>query len=212
MTLLFLIRHGLTDATGKRLTGWTPGVHLSERGREQAAALAERLRPVPLRAVYSSPIERCRETAEPIAATKGLRVSTLEGVGEVRYGSWTNRPLAQLARTRLWRRIQQAPSSVRFPDGETLGEVQGRAIEAVERIVAEHPRAAVALVSHGDVIRLLLAYFAGVHLDLFQRIVIEPTSISIVAAGDGAPRILRTNDTGTLEGFGRVPRRRKVRG
>lgn len=212
MTLLFLIRHGVTDATGKRLTGWTPGVHLSERGREQAAALAERLGPVPFRAVYSSPIERCRETAEPIAAAKRLSVSTLEGVGEVRYGSWTNRPLAQLARTRLWRRVQQAPSSVRFPDGETLGEVQARAIDAVERIVAEHPRAAVALVSHGDVIRLLLAHFAGVHLDLFQRIVIEPTSVSIVAAGDGTPRILRTNDTGTLEGFGRVPRRRKVKG
>src|SRR5437867_7869019 len=175
-TLLLLIRHALTESTGKRLSGWQPGVHLSERGRQQADALAERMASVPVHVLYASPLERCLETAAPIAAAKGLEVRTAPELGEVRYGAWTGRPLAQLARTKLWKQVQQSPSAARFPQGETLLEVQDRAVQEVARLVADHPRKVVAVVSHGDVIRLLLAHFAGVHVDLFQRLIVYPAS------------------------------------
>ncbi len=199
MTLLLLIRHGSTTATDKGvLAGWTPGIHLSDGGREQAERLAERLRGLPIRAVYSSPLERCRETAAPLAAARGLRPMVRSGLGEVRYGRWTGRPLRQLARTKLWRTVMQVPSRARFPDGESLLEVQERAVRETERIVAAHPRSAVAIVSHGDVIRLLLAHFGGAHTDMFQRLIVDPGSVSAVFAGDGLPRILKVNDTGDL--------------
>ncbi len=211
MALLLLIRHGLTDATGRTLVGWTPGVHLSERGRAQARALAERLGPVPLAAMYSSPLERCLETAEPVAAQKGLVVTAIDGLGEVRFGDWTGRTLAQLARTRLWGAIQQVPSGVRFPGGESFLETQHRAVREVAAIAAAHPRRVVAMFSHGDVIKLLVAHFAGLSLDMFQRLVISPASVTAVAAGDGVPRILRVNDTGGVsELIPTRPRRRKV--
>jgi probable phosphoglycerate mutase len=198
MPLLLLIRHALTDATGRSLTGWTPGVHLSERGRGQARALAERLTPVPVAAMYSSPLERCLETAEPVAAQKRLSVTSADDLGEVRYGDWTGRSLAQLSRTRLWKTVQTAPSNARFPNGESLLEVQERAAREAGRIAAAHPRGVVAAFSHGDVIRLLLAHFAGVHVDMFQRLVISPASVTAIALGDGLPRILRVNDTGAV--------------
>ncbi len=214
MPVLLLIRHALTELTGKKMIGWTPGVHLSEKGRAQAEQLAQRLSAVPVTSIYSSPLERCRETAEPLAAFKGLDIHVAPDIGEIRVGEWTGRPLAQLARTKLWRSIQQSPSTARFPGGETLLEVQERAVGEVTRLMQEHPRGVVALVSHGDPIRLLLAHFAGVHVDLFQRIVVDPASVSVVAAGDGMPRIVKVNDTGGLDGLARRrPRRRaKVRG
>lgn len=205
MALLLLIRHGLTDSTGKRLYGWTPGVHLSDRGREQAERLAERLAGVPIRAIYSSPLERCTETAEPLAAATGVEVQVHDDLGEVRYGTWTGRPLAQLARTKLWRTVQHVPSRARFPGGESLLEVQGRAVRATDRILASHPKGTAAVFSHGDVIRLLLAHFIGVHPDLFQRLIVDPGSVSVVSAGDGIPRIIKMNDTGGLADL--VPRK-----
>jgi probable phosphoglycerate mutase len=218
MTLLLLIRHGMTDATGVRITGWTPGVHLSERGREQAMHLVGRLDGVPIAAIYSSPLERCRETAAPLAAERGLRTRARRDLGEVRYGAWTGKPLKQLARTATWRTVQHVPSAARFPDGESLLEVQQRVVGELGRIVRDHPNAAVAVFSHGDPIRLAVAHFAGLHADLFQRITIETASVSALTVSDGAPRILRVNDTGDLSTLGRRPpaRRkgpgRKVRG
>ncbi len=213
MALLLLIRHGLTDATGRRLTGWTPGVHLSDRGREQSERLVERLSGVPIRALYSSPLERCLETAGPISATRGIEIDVRDDLGEVRYGDWTGRPLAQLARTKLWRAVQQVPSRVRFPGGESLLEVQERAVREAERILTAHPRGTAALFSHGDVIRLLLAHFTGVHPDLFQRLIVEPASVSAVFAGDGVPRIVKLNDTGGLADLApRKAHRAEVRG
>lgn len=198
MSILLLVRHGLTDATGKRLMGWTPGVHLSDTGRDQADRLAGRLMPLPIRAIYSSPLERCMETASPLAASKRLDVGVRDDLGEVQYGSWTGRHVAQLARTKLWRRVQQTPSHARFPGGESLLEVQDRAVREADRIIASHPKGIVAIVSHGDVIRLLLAHYTGVHPDLFQRLIVEPASVSAVVAGNGIPRILKVNDTGDL--------------
>jgi probable phosphomutase (TIGR03848 family) len=205
MALILLIRHALTEATGKRLSGRGPGLHLSDRGREQASALADRLRAMPLTAVYTSPLERCVETAEVLCRDRVIEARALPDVLEVEYGRWTGRPLAQLARTSLWKRVQQAPSTVRFPEGESLAEVQSRAAAALNELAERHPKGSVAVVTHAEVIRLAMAHFAGVHLDLFQRLIIHPASVSAIAVGPGIPRIIRLNDTGTLQDL--VPRR-----
>jgi probable phosphoglycerate mutase len=198
MTVVLLVRHGLTDATGRRLTGWAPGVGLSRVGRDQARRAAERLADLPIRAIYSSPLERCVETAEPLARRLRLTVRRREALGEVRYGDWTGRSLARLSKTALWRQVQAVPSNVRFPNGESFLEVQQRAVGELRRIAAAHPRALVAVYSHADVIKLVVAHVAGIHQDLFQRLVIEPASVSAIAIGDGWPRIVKLNETGDL--------------
>ena len=198
MTLLLLIRHALTDHTGKRLYGRTPGVRLSERGREQSRALAERLREVPLDALYTSPMDRCRETASILLEGRRLRARTARDLNEVDYGEWTGRAFGALRRTKAWRMVRTHPAAVRFPGGETLSEVQVRAVRALEEIAGRHPGATVAVVSHGDVIRLSLAHYAGVHLDLFQRLDVSPASLTALLVGDGGPRVVRVNDTGPL--------------
>ena len=198
MALVLLVRHATTEATGRILTGWTPGHPLDETGRAQAAALADRLATMRLAAVYSSPIDRCRETAEAVATRHRLGVREVEDLGEVRYGDWTGRPLRALTRTNLWKELLRAPSQVRFPNGETLGEVQARAVAAVNELAARHRRRTVVACSHADVIRLLLAHYSGVHVDLFQRTAISPASVTAVVLEGGTPRILRVNDTGTL--------------
>ena len=210
MTTVLLVRHAHTDAAGKRLTGWTPGVHLNERGRSEAQRLAERLQDVPVRAIYSSPLERCRETADPLAKAKGLPVRIRRALTEVGYGDWTGRSIASLRRTKLWRQVMLAPSTVRFPGGESLLEVQERAISEVLRIAQAHPRDVVAVLSHADVIRLLVAHLAGMHADHLQRLVVDTASVSVVSLGDGIPRLLRVNDTGELPA--QRSRRVKVRG
>lgn len=214
MTLLLLIRHGHTDAAGKRLTGWARGVHLNATGHREATRLAERLDGVPIAALYSSPLERCRETAAPIARGRGLPVRIRRALIEVDYGDWTGRPISQLRRTALWRRVQQTPSAARFPGGESLLEVQTRAVAELEAIAAEHPGSTVAVVSHADVIRLLIAHFAGMHADLLQRLVVDTASVTVVALVDGAPRVWKVNDTGDLGALrpSRKARRRELRG
>jgi probable phosphoglycerate mutase len=196
-TTLLLIRHAQNDwvRTG-RLAGWTPGVHLNDEGRRQAEALGSHLASAKLQAVYSSPLERAVETAEAIASHyPGLQVCLAEGVGEARYGEWTGKTLRQLSRTRLWQVVQHAPSQARFPGGESIREIQARAVGALEEIVQRHPGASVAVVSHADVIKAVVAHYAGMHLDLFQRVMISPASISVIAVGSGEPRIIRVNDT-----------------
>ena len=141
VTLMLLVRHAATDVTGKRLTGQLPGFHLSEEGHLQADRAAERLGVLPVAAVYSSPLERCRETAGPLARAKGLPVTTVPELLDVGYGRWSGRPLAGLYRTKLWRQLVHAPSAVRFPDGETLGEVQRRAVSALDTIAERRGRA-----------------------------------------------------------------------
>ena len=198
MSVLLLVRHALTDSTGKRLTGWQPGVHLSVRGQQQAEALAERLAPLPVAAIYSSPLERCRETARPFASQARLSVRVKPALGELRFGEWTGRSLRQLSRTKLWKVVQVTPSLARFPDGESIPEAQARAVREVERIAEKHTKEIVAVFSHADVIKLLLAWFSGTHVDLFQRLSVSPASVSAVALGSGPPRILCVNETGGL--------------
>lgn len=216
MTHLLLIRHGRADAKKNRLYGTTPGIHLSDEGREQATRVAARLSSVKLAAVYSSPFERCLETAEAVAAGRDVVVKTLSDLGEVDYGEWTGRTFAALRRTVLWRQVHRLPSSVRFPGGESLQEVRDRGVRALEEIAAQHRNGVVAVVTHGDVIRLVLAHYAGIHIDLFHRLVADPASVTAVALSDGPPRILRVNDTGILTDLvpprPRRPRPPRVRG
>ena len=198
MTTLLLVRHGHTDAAGKRLTGQAPGVHLNELGRRQAERLVERLEGVRIDAIVSSPLERCRETAAPLAKARGRAVDVGRAWIEVGYGEWTGRSISQLRRTKLWRRVMFAPSNVRFPGGESLLEVQGRAVDATLDIAARHARGTVVVVSHADVIRLLVAHVAGMHADHLQRLSIDTASITAVSISDGFPRLLTVNDTDDL--------------
>jgi probable phosphomutase (TIGR03848 family) len=193
MTTFFFVRHGVTSHTGHKLLGWLPDVHLSDEGRAQAEAAAGMLEGVPFRAVFSSPIERTMETARVIAAPHGLEVETRPGMGEVHYGRWTNRSFKTLARTKLWTTVQRFPSGARFPDGESLREVQARAVEEVELIRAEYRKKTVCCVSHADVIKLIAAHYLGMHIDLFQRIDIAPASITAISVSDGGPRVLAVN-------------------
>jgi probable phosphoglycerate mutase len=198
MTTLVLVRHGHTDTAGKRLTGWTPGVHLNARGRTEAERLVERLDGVRIDAIVSSPLERCRETAAPLAKARRLSVRIRRAWIETGYGEWTGRSIAQLKRTRLWRTVMHAPSNARFPGGESLLEVQARAVGAALEVSREHPRGTVVVVSHADVVRLLLAHVAGAHPDHLLRWWVDTGSISVVSLDGGVPRLLAVNDTGDL--------------
>ena len=212
MTTVLFIRHGLTPLTGPVLAGWTPGVHLDDRGRAQAVALGERLREVPLAAVVCSPLERCRETAAAILAGRDPAPSlhVEDAVGEVDYGSWTGRELTALRREPLWAVVQGHPSAAVFPGGEGLAQVSARAVAAVRRWNAEvGPEATYAVVSHGDVIKAILADALGLHLDGFQRIVVDPCALSVVRYGAAATHVERVNDTGGgVAGLVPGPRRR----
>ena len=193
MTTFFFVRHGLTSHTGHKLSGWLPDVHLSEEGRDQVKAVAERLEKVPFKAIYSSPIERATETADAIAERHNLEVEVTPELGEVHYGKWTNRSFKTLIRTKLWTTLQSFPSAARFPDGETLRAVQSRAVDEVERIRGRHPKRMVCCVSHADVIRLIAAHYMGLHIDLFQRISIAPASVTVISISDEGPRVLALN-------------------
>lgn len=201
LAIVLLIRHAVTAATGKRLGGWTPGVHLSDEGREQAERTAGALAQAPLSAVYASPLERTQETARIVAKPHGLPVRTRKGVGEVHYGDWTDKPLGQLRRRKQWRVVQHTPSRMTFPGGESIRGAQARAVDTVEAIAAGHgDKEVVAVVSHGDIIKAAVAHFVGMPLDMFQRLVISPASVTSVALGaDAPPVLLRCNDTGPIE-------------
>jgi probable phosphoglycerate mutase len=196
------VRHGLTAGTGHVLTGRTPGIPLDDRGRDQAAALAARLAEIRLDAIVTSPLERCRQTAEAIAAARDgepLPVKEDGQFAEVNYGDWTGQPLKRLAKDPMWRVVQAHPSAVRFPgeDAESLLEVQHRAVQAVREWNARLGKDAVYLIcSHGDVIKSVIADSLGLHLDLSQRIQVDPCSLSVIRYTPLRPFLVRMNDTG----------------
>ena len=201
MTYILLVRHGQNEWVKKhRLAGWIPGVHLNEEGHQQAAQAAERLAHLPVRAVYSSPVTRCLETAGYIAQRHQVDVVELPALGEVRYGEWEGKKIAKLARKPEWYAVQHYPSRFRFPAGEALRDVQQRAISALEDLSRQHPQDMIVVVSHADVIKLVLAHYLGVHIDLFQRIGLAPASVSLLALSDnGMVRVLRINDDGPIQ-------------
>jgi probable phosphomutase (TIGR03848 family) len=215
---VLLVRHGLTAMTGPVLAGHTPGVHLDDRGRAQAEAMAARLVPVPLAAVVTSPLERCVETAQAVLTGRSLVSSIEPRLAEVRYGDWTGKPLKDLVKQPLWRVVQAHPSAAVFPgaEGEALAGAQSRAVSAVRewdaRIAASAGPDAVWLAcSHGDIIKAILADALGLHLDLFQRIVVDPCSVSVVRYTDTRPFVLRVNDTGGDVAALLPPKRRRRR-
>ena len=202
MATVILLRHARSSANGAGvLAGRTPKVGLDETGLKQAAGLVDRLAGIPLVAAVVSPLQRCRQTVAPLAGARELPLRTDAALAEVDYGEWTGRELKGLFKEPLWKVVQQHPSAAVFPGGEGLAQVQARAVAAVRahdaRISAEHGPDAVWLAcSHGDVIKAVLADALGVHLDSFQRIVVDPASLSVVRYTDTRPFVLRTNDTG----------------
>jgi probable phosphomutase (TIGR03848 family) len=201
MMNLLLIRHAINDWVGERLAGWTPKVHLNEEGRAQAAALARWLADVPLAAIYSSPLERTRETAQPLAEVHGLTVQVREGLGETRYGEWTGRTLKELKEEELWPVVQVYPSGAKFPGGESLRDTQVRMVAELDAIRDAHPGQTVAVVSHSDPIKMAVAYYTGLPLDLFQRLTISPASLTAFSFGRFGPRLVCLNYVESLPSF-----------
>jgi probable phosphomutase (TIGR03848 family) len=216
VTTVLFIRHGLTSLTGAVLTGWTPGVHLDDRGRAQVISLGERVRSVALAAVVTSPLERCLETAEALLAGRSpvpaLHVD--DRFGEVGYGSWTGRSVKDLRKEPLWRVVQGHPSAAAFPDGEGLAAMAARAAAGVQAWNAQlGPDATYAVVSHADVIKALVADALGLHLDGFQRIAVDPASLTAIRYAELRPLVLRVNDTGgEVDAFRPQPAARRDRG
>jgi probable phosphomutase (TIGR03848 family) len=196
-TLVLLVRHGQTPTTGAMLPGRAPGLHLNDVGREQADRVAKRIAELPrVDAVYTSPLERTRETATPIAQARAMKVQIDRGLLECDFGEWTGQPLKELMKRPEWGTVQRYPSGHRFPGGESFAEMQTRVVGAIERLRAAHPGGVVIAVSHADPIKAVVAHVLGTHLDLFQRIVISPCSVSVVAFHAGGPVVLTVNSTG----------------
>jgi probable phosphomutase (TIGR03848 family) len=197
-TLVFLVRHGQTPTTGKTLPGRAKGLHLADKGHEQAANVAERIAPLAKRvaAVYASPLERTKETAAPIGKAVGQRVRSNRGLLECDFGDWTGAELKALGKRPEWKQVQRYPSGFRFPGGESFSEMQVRINDAVANMVAAHPGKAVVAVSHADPIKAVVAQAMGTHLDLFQRIVVSPCSVTAILYTADGPVVLCVNSTG----------------
>lgn len=205
MATVLLLRHGRSSAnTAGILAGWTPDVHLDDTGRSQVQRLSEQLSGLPLARIVSSPLDRCQETAAAVVAPHDLRVDTDADLGECKYGAWTGRKISELSKEPLWRTVQDQPAAMVFPpsedfESESLAGMHARAVAAIRRLDAEvsqthGPQAVWCAVSHGDVIKAILADALGLHLDQFQRIVAGPASLSVVQYTPGRPFVVRVND------------------
>jgi probable phosphomutase (TIGR03848 family) len=198
-TRLVLVRHAVTPHTGPLLSGRMPGIDLSEKGVGQAEATAQRLSKLPVAAVYASPIERTTQTAQQIAAHHGLEVRGLPGVVEADYGDWTGGKISDLAKTDEWKVVQVAPSRARFPNGESIREMQSRTVAALDDVVARHPHETIVVVSHADPIKSAIAHYSGMHLDLFQRVHVSPASVTVFDFHPYGVMMVKCNDTGGLD-------------
>jgi probable phosphoglycerate mutase len=196
-TAVLLVRHGTTPTTGIKLPGRAPGLHLSDEGRRQADGAAQRIAALRrVAAVYASPIDRARETAAPIARARSLALHIERDVAEIDVGEWTGASLARLRRRPEWEIVQRHPSGFRFPGGESFLEVQARMLDAIGRLVERHRGGTIVVVSHADPIKTLVAHALGVPLDLFQRLVVAPASITVLIWGRQAPTVLTLNSMG----------------
>jgi probable phosphoglycerate mutase len=199
MTTFLLIRHGVNDWVDRRLAGWLPGVHLNARGREQAERLAVRLEASGIDAIVSSPLDRARETAAPLASRTGVNVDLSEAVGEIRPGEWTGRTLEELEPDEHWRRFNVFRGGTRAPQGELMLETQLRMVNEMLRLREERPGGKIAIVSHGDPLRAVIGYFLGAPIDMFLRLEISPASISVVRMDAWGAKVLCLNDTAHLD-------------
>ena len=196
---VLLVRHGVTATTGKVLPGRASGLHLSDEGRRQAEATAARIKSLPkVAAVYASPLERAQETAQPIADARRLKLRTEPGLLECDFGEWTGKRLAALSKKKEWTVVQNRPSSFRFPDGESLQEMQGRMTETLDQLAKRHAGRTIVVVSHADPIKAVVVDAMGAHLDSYQRIVISPCSITVIAWHSLRPTLLTVNATDHL--------------
>lgn len=209
MTVLLLIRHASNDYVNDgRLAGWTPGVHINAKGQREADALARRLNDVPIAAIYSSPLERAQETAQAVAICQHLDVHIRDGLGELHMGEWTGKSIKELESTDLWKQVQTRPAETRLPSGESFVEMQVRIAGAIDAIVAAHPGQVVAVVSHSDPLKAAIAHYLGMDLNNFQRIVINPASVTVFFFGeDKTPVLFRLNDTDKLPSFKPEPKK-----
>lgn len=195
MPLILLIRHGETDyVKQRRLSGRLPDIHLNEKGRAQAEALAEKLKSAPIKAIYSSPLERAMETAEPLATALGLEVIPRPGLIETDIGEWQGKTVKGLSRLKVWRKVLGAPSLMRFPGGESFSEAQYRICQEIDWLQAQHgPKDLIACFSHADPLKLAIAYYLGMPLDMFQRLSVSPASITAFHLGEGHSQLLTLN-------------------
>lgn len=193
MTTFYLIRHAVNDLVGKTIAGRMPGVSLNREGRRQAEQLAERLAEEPIQLIFSSPLERAVETAMPLAKRLGKDVQISEALNEIDFGDWTNQTCEHLAGLPWWQRWNTFRSGTRIPGGEIMLDVQTRMVNEIQRLHTGYPEKTVALFSHGDPIRGALAYYLGAPLDLFQRIEIDPASVSILVLSENGPRVVGLN-------------------
>ena len=200
-TTVLFVRHGQNDWVGKhKLAGWTPGVNLNAYGRKQAESVGKRLAKsdTKIDKIYASPLERTVETAELIAKHLQMPITTYKKIGEVEYGDWTGKEIKKLAEKKEWAVVQYYPSNAQFPKGESLYEMQARGVQAVNKLVAKHPGETILLVSHADLIKSIVAHYLGVHLDLFQRIMVSPASITTIMFTFMRPMVYTVNDTSHL--------------
>jgi len=195
MPLLLLIRHGENDYSKKgRLAGWLPGIHLNEKGKAQAAELGKALADTPLRAIYSSPLERAMETAEPIAQSHGLKIIQEPGLIESNVGKWQGQSIRRLAITKYWRIVQRAPSRAGHPDGETFLQTQTRVVSALDEICKKYkPQDIIACVFHSDPIKLAVAHYLGLPLDHFQRLACDTASATMLAVSESGAQVIWLN-------------------
>jgi probable phosphomutase (TIGR03848 family) len=198
MTRFLLIRHALTDSVGKHLSGRMAGIFLSEKGRLQAQQLAEWIADLPISAIYSSPLERAIETAAPLAQLFNLETNIDEHFLEIDFGQWTNLGLEELENDKTFQQFNSFRSCTRIPGGELMLEAQARMINGLEHLGRKHENKTIAVISHSDMIKAAVAYYAGIHLDMFQRIEISPASVSIIETFEQSARILLINYTGRL--------------
>lgn len=198
MTTIFLIRHGHTDWIGKAIAGHTPGVGLSDAGRQQAADLPRRLAHVPIRAIYASPLQRTCETAEPLARALNLPVQHRPRLIEVNFGEWTGRTMSDLDRDPRWHKFNTQRSTTRAPGGDLMLDVQSRMADELDELRVRHTGETVAVISHQDSIKAAIAHYAGIPLDLFHRFEIQPASVSVLRLADWGPQIVTINNTGNL--------------
>ena len=197
LTTILLVRHGQTATTGKVLPGRTRGLHLADAGREQAAKAAERIGELDrVEAIYTSPLERARETAAPIGTATGVKPKVDRGLVECDFGDWTGAELSTLMKDPGWQTVQRAPSTFRFPGGESFADMQYRIVTTLDRLREQHKGGTIVCVSHADPIKAALAHALGTHLDLFQRIVVGTCAISVVAWNGSGPTVLAVNSTG----------------